>query len=99
MIEVLTGDLGALAGKLARLIVGRVWDPVSATSRAGQLPDMFRRGRPLLLQGAASTLADRLGAALEEYADTAGDGGLLGRTGRHPGGCDHRLRGYDPPAR
>jgi DNA-binding transcriptional MerR regulator len=77
VIEVLTGDLGALAGKLADLIVGRVWDPVSATSRAGQLPDMFRRGRPLLLQGAASTLADRLGAALEEYADTAGDGGRL----------------------
>jgi DNA-binding transcriptional MerR regulator len=77
VIEVLTGDLGALAGKLAGLIVGRVWNPVSATSRAGQLPDMFRRGRPLLLQGAASTLADRLGAALEEYADTAGDGGRL----------------------
>jgi DNA-binding transcriptional MerR regulator len=77
VIEVLTGDLGALAGKLAGLIVARVWDPVSATSRAGQLPDMLRRGRPLLLQGATSTLADRLGAALEEYADTAGDGGRL----------------------
>jgi DNA-binding transcriptional MerR regulator len=77
VIEVLTGDLGALAGKLAGLIVARVWDPVSATSRAGQLPDMLRRGRPLLLQGAASTLADRLGAALQEYADTAGDGGRL----------------------
>jgi DNA-binding transcriptional MerR regulator len=77
VIEVLTGDLGALAGKLAGLIVGRLWDPISATSRAGQLPDMFRRGRPLLLQGAASTLADRLGAALEEYADTAGDDGRL----------------------
>ena len=77
VIEVLTGDLGALAGKLAGLIVGRVWDPVSATSRAGQLPNMLRRGRPLLLQGAASTLADRLGAALAEYADTADDGGRL----------------------
>jgi DNA-binding transcriptional MerR regulator len=77
VIEVLTGDLGVLAGKLAGLIVGRVWDPVSATSRAGQLPDMLRRGRPLLLQGAASTLADRLGAALQEYADTADDGGRL----------------------
>ena len=77
VIEVLTGDLGALAGKLADLIVGRIWDPVSATSRAGQLPDMLRRGRPLLLQGAASTLADRLGAALAEYAGTAGDGGRL----------------------
>jgi DNA-binding transcriptional MerR regulator len=77
VIEVLTGDLGALAGKLAGLIVERVWDPVSATSRAGQLPDMLRRGRPLLLQGAASTLADRLGAALAEYADAADDGGRL----------------------
>jgi DNA-binding transcriptional MerR regulator len=77
VIEVLTGDLGALAGKLAGLIVARVWDPVSATSRAGQLPDMLRRGRPLLLQGAASTLADRLGAALEEYAHSADDGGRL----------------------
>ena len=77
VIEVLTGDLGALAGKLTDLIVGRIWDPVSATSRAGQLPDMLRRGRPLLLQGAASTLADRLGAALAEYADTVDDGGRL----------------------
>ena len=77
VIEVLTGDLGTLAGKLADLIVGRIWDPVSATSRAGQLPDMLRRGRPLLLQGTASTLADRLGAALAEYADTADDGGWL----------------------
>ena len=77
VIEVLTGDLGTLAGKLADLIVGRIWDPVSATSRAGQLPDMLRRGRPLLLQGAASTLADRLGAALAEYADTVDDGGRL----------------------
>jgi hypothetical protein len=36
--------------------------------------DLLRRGRPLLLQGAASTLADRLGAALAVRADTAGDG-------------------------
>jgi hypothetical protein len=31
----------------------------------------------LLLQGAASTLADRLGAALTERAGTVGDGGRL----------------------
>jgi DNA-binding transcriptional MerR regulator len=77
MIEVLTDDLGALARKLAELIVGRIWEPVSATSRAGELPDMLRRARPLLLQGAASTLADRLGAALAERADTTSDGGRL----------------------
>jgi len=38
---------------------------------------MLRRGRPLVLQGTASTLADRLGAALAEHADTVGDGGRL----------------------
>ena len=77
LIEVLADDLGALAGKLADLIVDRIWEPVSAASRAGELPDLLRRGRPLLLQGAASTLADRLGAALAERAGTAGDGGRL----------------------
>jgi DNA-binding transcriptional MerR regulator len=77
VIEVLTGDLGALAGKLAGLIVDRIWMPASATSRAGELPDLLRRGRPLLLQGVASMLADRLGTALAERAGTAGDGGRL----------------------
>ena len=78
MIEVFTDDLGALAGKLADLIVERIWEPVSATSRAGELSDLLRRARPLMLQGAASTLADRLGAALAERADaTAGGDRLL----------------------
>ena len=73
VIEVLTVNLGALAD----LIVERIWEPVSTASRAAQLPDLLRRGRTLVLQGAASTLADRLGAALEERAGTAGDGGRL----------------------
>jgi hypothetical protein len=73
---VLTGDLGALARKLADLIVERVWSPVSAAGFAGGLPDLLRRGRPLLLQGTASTLADRLGAALYDRA-SAGDDGRL----------------------
>jgi DNA-binding transcriptional MerR regulator len=77
VIEVFTHDLGALARKLADLIVARIWEPASATSRAGELPDLLRRARPLILQGAASTLADRLGAALAERADTIGDGGRL----------------------
>jgi hypothetical protein len=51
----------------------RIWEPVSAAGRAAELPDLLRRGRPLLLQAAASTLADRLGAALYERA---GDGDL-----------------------
>jgi DNA-binding transcriptional MerR regulator len=79
VIEVLAGGLDALARKLADLIVERVWEPVPATGRAGELADMLRRARPLLLQGAASTLADRLGAALAERADAAGDGGDGGR--------------------
>jgi DNA-binding transcriptional MerR regulator len=77
LIEVLSDDLGALAAALASLIVDRIWVPVSATSRAGELPDLLRRGRPLLLQGVASTLADRLGAALAERAGRAGDDGRL----------------------
>ncbi len=76
LIEVLADDLGALAGALASLIVDRIWVPVSATSRAGELTDLLRRGRPLLLQGVASTLADRLGAALAERAGSTGDGRL-----------------------
>jgi DNA-binding transcriptional MerR regulator len=77
LIEVLAGDLGALAGRLASLIVERITEPISAAGRGGELTDMLRRGRPLLLQGAASTLADRLGAALAERAGTVGDGGRL----------------------
>jgi len=77
VIEMLTGDLDALARKLAELIVERIWEPVSAADRAGELPDMLRRGRPLVLQGTATTLADRLGAAMSERADAADDGGRL----------------------
>jgi DNA-binding transcriptional MerR regulator len=77
VIEVLTDDLGALARKLADLIVEHIWAPVSATRHSVELPDLLRRGRPLVLQGAASVLADRLGAALEEHADTIADGGRL----------------------
>jgi DNA-binding transcriptional MerR regulator len=84
VVEVLTGDLDVLARKLADLIVERVWEPLSASGfasgfapgLAGELPDLLRRGRPLLLQGTASTLADRLGAALSDRADTTGDGRL-----------------------
>jgi DNA-binding transcriptional MerR regulator len=76
VIEVLTNDIGALAGKLADLIVERVWAPVSAAGRVDELADLNRRGRPLLLQGTASTLADRLGAALADRADATDDGRL-----------------------
>jgi DNA-binding transcriptional MerR regulator len=71
VIEALTADLDALARTLAGLITDRIW-PSAATSAGG--PDgLLRRGRPLLLQGVASTLADRLGAALADRAAAAGD--------------------------
>jgi DNA-binding transcriptional MerR regulator len=74
VIEVFTVNLDALARQLADLIVDGIWEPASAST---ELPDLLRRGRSLMLQGAASTLADRLGAALGERASTAGDGGRL----------------------
>jgi DNA-binding transcriptional MerR regulator len=76
VIEALTGDLDALAGTLVGLIVDRVWAPIAATDRAADLPNLLRRGRPLLLQGVATMLAERLGAALAERADATGDGQL-----------------------
>lgn len=77
LIGVLTHDLDGLARTLADLIVAQIWEPMSAGSRAAELPDLFRRGRLLVLQGTASTLADRLAAALAERATTATDGDRL----------------------
>jgi hypothetical protein len=62
------------ARTLAGLIASRGW---RAAADAGDLPGLLRRGRPLLLQGVASTLVDRLGAALAERAEAAGDDRLL----------------------
>ena len=71
VIGALTGGLDALAGTLAGLIIDRIW-PSTTGASAG----LLQRGRPLLLQGVASTLTDRLGAALAERAAAAGDGRL-----------------------
>jgi DNA-binding transcriptional MerR regulator len=76
VIGLLSDDLAALAGKLADLIVGRLREPASAASRATELSGLLFRGRPLMLQGVASTFADRLGAALAERAAAADDGTL-----------------------
>jgi DNA-binding transcriptional MerR regulator len=69
--------LDALAGELAGLIVDSVWAPLSAAGRAGEVPDLFRRGRTLILQGTASTLADRLTVALNRRAAEISDGAGL----------------------
>jgi DNA-binding transcriptional MerR regulator len=74
VIQALTGELDALARTLAGLIGDRI-TPAAAAS-AEELPGLLQRGRPLLLQGVASTLADRLGAALAQRAAAAGDSRL-----------------------
>ena len=74
VIQALTGDLDALARTLAGLIADRI-SPAAAAS-AVELPGLLQRGRSLLLQGVASTLADRLGAALAQRAAATGDGRL-----------------------
>lgn len=76
VIEALTSDLDALAGTLVGLVVDRVWAPIAATERAADLPNLLRRGRPLLLQGVATMLAERLGAVLADRADATGDSRL-----------------------
>lgn len=82
VIEVLTAELSALARTLAGLLTDRVWTPAAdspgSPGSPGELPGLLRRGRPLLLQGVASTLADRLGAALAERAEDDGDERLKG---------------------
>jgi hypothetical protein len=75
VIAALTGGIGALADELAGHIVEQIAPPLTATGDAGQLQSLLRRWRVLLLQGVASILADRLGAALLAKAegDPAGE--------------------------
>jgi DNA-binding transcriptional MerR regulator len=69
LIATLTAGLGALADQLAGHILDQVAPPLAATGDAAQLQTLLRRWRVLLLQGVASVLADRLGAALLAKAD------------------------------
>jgi len=68
LIGVLTTDLDTLAVRVAGSIVERIWQPVAASNHTEDLQRFLARGRLLLLQGVASTLADRLSAALLERA-------------------------------
>jgi DNA-binding transcriptional MerR regulator len=69
LLGVLTAGLDALAKTVAQPIVERIWEPVTASDHAADLPGFLAQGRLLLLQGVASLLADRLAAALVELAD------------------------------
>ncbi|HEV2378156.1 MAG TPA: MerR family transcriptional regulator [Streptosporangiaceae bacterium] len=57
-------ELTGVAEAVAGLIVERMLPPLEASQRLGDLSALFQRGRHLLLQAAASTLADRLATAL-----------------------------------
>ena len=64
MIGEIRSLLTPLADTIADQIVERIWDRVATNGTETDLEPLFRRGRLLLLQGVASTLADRLGDAL-----------------------------------
>jgi DNA-binding transcriptional MerR regulator len=69
VIATLTSELGTLADELAGHILEQVAPPLAATRDTAQLQSLLQRWRVLLLQGSASILADRLGAALLAKAD------------------------------
>jgi DNA-binding transcriptional MerR regulator len=76
-IGVLTAELDALAKTVAQPIVERIWEPVTGSDHAADLPGFLARGRLLLVQGVASMLADRLAAALVELAGGISNGEAL----------------------
>jgi DNA-binding transcriptional MerR regulator len=57
-------QLRSVADSLADLIASRLVPTMNRSGNTGELVALLERGRMLLLQGAASTLADTLGAAL-----------------------------------
>ena len=74
LIGTLRDELGALAATITQTIIDRIWEPLVAQDRIAEIEPLLRRGRLLLLQGAVSTLADRLGDALMHRADEVPDG-------------------------
>jgi DNA-binding transcriptional MerR regulator len=77
IIGELTASVDATAAAIARSFVERIWEPVTSSESAGDLPGFLARGRVLLLQGVASVLADRLAAALLGQADRINGGAEL----------------------
>jgi DNA-binding transcriptional MerR regulator len=77
MVAVLSAGLAAVADELAGHVVEHIAPPLAATGDATQLQSLLQRWRVLLLQGVASVMADRLGAALLAKADGEPAGELL----------------------
>ena len=77
LIDTLCAELTSLAAVIAGLIVERLLQPLEAGRRLDDLPALLQRGRHLVLQGAASILADRLATALLQRSGDAKGGAAL----------------------
>jgi DNA-binding transcriptional MerR regulator len=77
LIGAMRDQLASIADAVADQIVEHIWTRLDDKGRATDAEAILRRGRLLLLQGAASTLADRLGNALLQRADHVPDGAAL----------------------
>jgi DNA-binding transcriptional MerR regulator len=73
----LRDQLDGLATTIANRVIDDIWEPRATTDDTVDLDAFLRRGRVLLLQAAASVLADRLGDALSRRAATATADGEL----------------------
>jgi DNA-binding transcriptional MerR regulator len=74
LADVLRRELTTLADTIADMFTDRLLPLLRAGRSPADLTPLLQRGRLLLLQGTASTLADRLGAAMLRSADAAAPG-------------------------
>ena len=77
LVGIVHREVTALAGLIAEHIADRLLPAMKSAQDPGGLAQLLQRGRVLLLQGTASTLADRLGAAIIARTDRADDGAAL----------------------
>jgi len=77
LVETLRGRLSSLAEAIADMIADRLLPTLRDGQNPGDVVPFLQRGRLLLLQAAASTLADRLGAALTQRSAGTGDAAAL----------------------
>jgi len=77
LVDILHREVTVLARLIAEHIADRLLPAMKPGQDAGDLAQLLQRGRLLLLQGTASTLADRLGAAIIERADRTDRGATL----------------------